>query len=117
MAARSSVLTVAEPTLGTAVWGPDRQAWPKHWRGHVLNVLARLKAERGLAYLFISHDLSVVEHICDRVLVLHHGVVVENGSARSVFENPHNEYTKSLVAAVPVVRPWAESPLERLADG
>jgi len=77
-------------------------------QAQVLNLLDDLQHELGLAYLFISHDLSVVEHICDRVLVLHRGVVVEEGTARELFESPQDDYTKALFAAVPVVRPWLD---------
>ncbi|MGO1849972.1 ABC transporter ATP-binding protein [Microbacterium sp.] len=75
-------------------------------QAQVLNLLGDLQRELNLAYLFISHDLSVIEHICDRVLVLNRGVVVEEGRTAELFENPKDEYTKRLFAAVPVVRPW-----------
>ncbi|GGD69230.1 ABC transporter ATP-binding protein [Microbacterium murale] len=77
-------------------------------QAQVLNLLEDLQADLGLSYLFISHDLSVIEHICDRVLVLNKGVVVEEGTARELFDNPQHPYTKALIAAVPVVRPWLE---------
>ncbi|WP_066588299.1 ATP-binding cassette domain-containing protein [Cellulomonas timonensis] len=77
-------------------------------QAQVLNLLDDLQDDLGLAYLFISHDLSVVEHLCDRVLVLHHGVVAEEGSAREVFDHPRDDYTRALLAAVPVARPWLE---------
>jgi len=77
-------------------------------QAQVLNLLDDLQRDLGLAYLFISHDLSVIEHICDRVLVLDKGVVVEEGTARELFEHPRDEYTRALLAAVPVVRPWLE---------
>jgi oligopeptide transport system ATP-binding protein len=77
-------------------------------QAQVLNLLVDLRRDLGLAYLFISHDLSVIEHLCDRVLVLHHGQVVEQGSARGIFEHPQDEYTRALLAAVPVVRPWLD---------
>jgi ABC-type oligopeptide transport system ATPase subunit len=75
-------------------------------QAQVLNLLEDLQADLGLSYLFISHDLSVIQHICDRVLVLNKGVVVEEGTALELFENPQDDYTRALLAAVPVVRPW-----------
>ncbi len=77
-------------------------------QAQVLNLLDDLRRDLGLAYLFISHDLSVIEHLCDRVLVLRQGRVVEEGTARGIFENPQHEYTQALLAAVPVVRPWLD---------
>jgi ABC-type glutathione transport system ATPase component len=77
-------------------------------RAQVLNLLDDLRRDLGLAYLFISHDLSVIEHLCDRVLVLRQGRVVEQGTARGIFDNPQHEYTRALLAAVPVVRPWLD---------
>ncbi|GAA2080840.1 dipeptide ABC transporter ATP-binding protein [Pseudolysinimonas kribbensis] len=77
-------------------------------QAQVLNLLDDLQTEFGLAYLFISHDLSVIEHLCDRVLVLNKGVVVEQNGTRELFEDPQDEYTKALLAAVPVVRPWLD---------
>lgn len=76
-------------------------------QAQVLNLLDELKKDLSLSYLFISHDLSVVEHICDKVLVLNKGVVVEEGSPRELFTNPKDDYTKQLFSAVPVIRPWA----------
>jgi len=70
-------------------------------QAQIVNLLQDLQEELGLALLFIAHDLAVVEHISDSVLVLHHGKIVESGSAREVLENPRDAYTRELIAAVP----------------
>ena len=67
----------------------------------VLKLLQQLKAELGLSYIFVSHDLNVVRLLCDRVVVMYLGRVVESGPAQQVFEAPRHPYTKSLIAAVP----------------
>ncbi|MEV0574279.1 ABC transporter ATP-binding protein [Streptomyces sp. NPDC050392] len=74
----------------------------------VLNLLQRLKAELGLAYLFVSHDLSVVRHIADRVSVVYLGRTVESGTADEVFEHPEHPYTRALLSAVPLPDPERE---------
>ncbi|WP_172332468.1 oligopeptide/dipeptide ABC transporter ATP-binding protein [Mangrovicoccus sp. HB161399] len=77
-------------------------------QAQVLNLLARLKREFGLTYLFISHDLAVVEAVSDRVMVLYFGAVVEIGPAREIFTSPKHPYTRLLAASAPVVgRPLA----------
>lgn len=70
-------------------------------QAQIVNLLQDLQEELGLALLFIAHDLAVVEHISDSVLVLHHGKIVESGSPREVLENPQAPYTRELLAAVP----------------
>lgn len=67
----------------------------------ILNLLERVNKETNTAILFISHDLSVIERICQRVLVMYHGRIVEEGTCEKVFNNPENEYTKQLIAAIP----------------
>jgi oligopeptide/dipeptide ABC transporter ATP-binding protein len=67
----------------------------------ILQLLQQLKKEFGMSYLFVSHDLSVVRLLCDRVLVMYLGKIVESGPALDVFEHPLHPYTQALVAAVP----------------
>ena len=70
-------------------------------QAQVLNLLNRLKEERHLTYIFISHDLSVVRFMSDRVVVMYNGKPVEMNDADELFEHPQNDYTKKLIAALP----------------
>lgn len=70
-------------------------------QAQIVNLLEDLQAELGISYLFVAHDLAVVEHISDFVLVMHHGKIVEAAPAAQIYENPQHEYTKTLLAAVP----------------
>lgn len=67
----------------------------------IINLLLDLQEQFGLSYLFVSHDLSVVKHLADTLVVMHDGSVVEAGAAADVFANPRHEYTRQLLAAVP----------------
>ena len=70
-------------------------------QAQVLNLLNDLKAEFGFTAIFISHDLSVVHYICNRILVMYKGKIVEEGTADQVYHHPANEYTKKLISAIP----------------
>jgi dipeptide transport system ATP-binding protein len=77
-------------------------------RAQVLNLLASLQEEFRLAYVFVSHDLSVVRHIADEVLVIYLGHAVEMGAREAIFQNPQHPYTRALLSATPVARPGAK---------
>ena len=72
-------------------------------QAQILNLLRRLQAERGLTYLFISHDLGVVQHMCDQIAVMYMGKIVEHADRLSLFNNPLHPYTRALLSAVPSV--------------
>ncbi|MEV0408276.1 ATP-binding cassette domain-containing protein [Actinoallomurus sp. NPDC050550] len=72
-------------------------------RAQVLNLLADLVDELSLTLVFVSHDLSVVRHVCDRVAVMHDGQIVETGSTEQLYEEPQHSYTRRLIAAVPTL--------------
>ncbi|RLB27264.1 MAG: hypothetical protein DRG71_00035 [Deltaproteobacteria bacterium] len=74
-------------------------------RAQILNLLMDLQEEFGLSYLFISHDLSVVEHICDTVAVMYLGKILEVAPCEMIFENPLHPYTNALLSAIPVPDP------------
>ncbi len=77
-------------------------------RAQVLNLLAELQEEFALAYVFISHDLSVVRHIADEVMVVYLGHIVEMGASETVFSSPQHPYTRALMSATPVADPDAK---------
>ncbi|MED3379662.1 ABC transporter ATP-binding protein [Bacillus tropicus] len=74
-------------------------------QAQVLNFLQDLQAELGLTYLFISHDLGVIRHMCDRIGVMYRGRIVEEATSSEIYNNPQHIYTKRLISAIPDIRP------------
>ena len=70
-------------------------------QSQIITLLRRINENHGVGILFISHDLSVIQRLCDRVAVMHSGMIVEDASTKEVFDNPKAEYTKRLIAAIP----------------
>ncbi|GAB76775.1 peptide/nickel transport system ATP-binding protein [Austwickia chelonae] len=80
----------------------------------IINLLDRLKADLGISYLFVAHDLAVVRHISDRVAVMYLGKIVEIGQVDEVFEHPTHPYTRALLSAIPVPDPVKERSRQRI---
>ncbi|MEK3725334.1 ABC transporter ATP-binding protein [Paenibacillus sp. FSL H8-0034] len=99
LALNPSVVVADEPTSALDV----------SVRAQIINLLCDLKEEMGLSFVFISHDLSTVRYISDKIAVMYLGEIVEYGPAERVFTNPMHPYTKALLAAVPVPDPVIES--------
>lgn len=87
-------------------------------RAQVINLLLDLQSDLGISYLFISHDLSLVRHVCNRLIVMYLGRVVESGDTESIWQHPAHPYTKLLLASAPIAHPKARKPRpEALLDG
>lgn len=83
-------------------------------QAQIINLLGDLKAELGLALMFIAHDLSVVKHFCDRIGVMYLGRMVELASSEELFENPLHPYTRALLSAIPLPNPKIERNKQRI---
>jgi len=78
-------------------------------QSQILNLLADLQSEFGLSYLFISHDMAVIHHVCDRIAVMKDGKIVEEGTREAIIGNPQHPYTKRLLLAVPECDPRVDA--------
>ncbi|MFB7910820.1 dipeptide ABC transporter ATP-binding protein [Kitasatospora sp. NPDC056076] len=83
-------------------------------QAEIINLLARLKRELGLAYLLVAHDLAVVRYVSDRIAVMYLGHIVESGATEEIFARPRHPYTKALLSAIPVPDPARERHRERI---
>ncbi len=83
-------------------------------QAQVVNLMKKLQRERGLTFLFIAHDLSMVKYISDRIAIMHKGQLVEIGDADEIYENPIHPYTKSLLSAIPLPDPEYERNRKRI---
>ncbi len=85
-------------------------------QSQILNLLGDLQQEMGLSYLFISHDMAVIHHICDRIAVMYNGRIVEEGTREEIINAPKHEYTQALLSAVPEADPRRKKQRIRLAN-
>ncbi|MEO4599834.1 ATP-binding cassette domain-containing protein [Staphylococcus aureus] len=84
-------------------------------QAQVVNLLLKLQRERGITFLFIAHDLSMVKYISDRIAVMYFGKIVEIGPAEEIYQNPLHDYTKSLLSAIPQPDPESERSRKRFS--
>jgi len=101
---RISIARALAPRPGILVADEPVSALDVSVRAQVLNLITDLVTDLSLTLVLVAHDLSVVQHVCDRVAVMHEGQIVETGPTREVYENPQHPYTRKLVSAVPSLR-------------
>ena len=82
-------------------------------QAQIINLFSDLQERRGTTFMFISHDLSVVEHLCSRLMIMYLGVIVEVGSREEIFSNPIHPYTKELLDAIPAANPKGRHALRK----
>ena len=83
-------------------------------QAQIVNLLKQLQKERGLTYLFIAHDLSMVKYISDRIAVMYRGKILEIGKSDDLYNDPVHPYTKSLLSAIPLPDPLSEKHRQRI---
>src|SRR4026207_2020593 len=116
LAMEPSLIVCDEPvSAGPSLcgWGEPVSALDVSIQAQIINLLEDLQKRLGLTYLFIAHDLSVVRHISDRVVVMYLGKVAEVADRHSLYEEPLHPYTKALLSAVPIPDPKLEAHRER----
>lgn len=105
MAQRVSIARALAPEPSIIVLDEAVSALDVATQAQVVNLLAKLRDDTGVSYLFIAHDLALVEHLCDEVAVMRRGEIVENGISSAICRSPQHEYTQNLLAAVPIPDP------------
>ncbi len=93
MAANPEILILDEPVSALDV----------SVRAEIINLLLDLKEKMDLTYIFVSHDLEIVKHVSDKIVVMFKGQIVESGTWTEIMDTPKNEYTKTLIAAIPSI--------------
>ena len=97
---------IIDPKL--LVWDEPVSALDVSIQTQIINLLMDLKEQTQMSMIFISHNLSIARQICDRILVLYNGEIVEMGKAEDIYQNPQHEYTKKMLDSIPLADPERE---------